>query len=322
MKNNLDQIIAKFLLNKSDQEELDQLHEWKKEAEENAKALQEMQALYSLDMQGYHSYDQDAAWQNVEQKLSVKQIQQEDAQVMRLKGYMMAAAAIVTLIAATVWLWQGPTVESYPMHYATQTEVLNTTLQDESKVTLAPASTLDLTSEDFVNNRNLNLKGRAFFEVAHDKAHPFSISMLQGKVTVLGTAFDLHTREGIEEILVTEGKVKYEIDSRSFILKAGDYIKVVDGDVIRVENRNPDYLNWKRDKITLDNVSISQGLQQIADHFDVEATLSPEVSNSKCKISITVDHNTIEEALEEIALTMQLIFEVNNNKLSVSQISC
>jgi len=46
----LENIISKYLLNKTDQLELDQLKAWQAEAQDNVQALEEIQQIFSLDM--------------------------------------------------------------------------------------------------------------------------------------------------------------------------------------------------------------------------------------------------------------------------------
>lgn len=318
---NLDQILARFLLNKSDQEELDQLHAWKNEAEENVLALQEMQKLYDIDMTGYESFDTDSALDKVEASIA-EQTAKEDAQVFQLKRWIMSAAAVVGLLAATTFVWKQVTTEQYPTNYASTDTRIDAQLQDHTQIKLDNNSTLNLISEDFNTERALSLNGRAYFEVTKDADRPFTVQMNQGKITVLGTAFDLHTREGVEEVYVTEGHVRYDIDTRSFDLKAGQYIKVIDGDVMRVALKKPNYLSWKDGKLVLNDVPMNQALKDIADHFKYELDMNKTSKSTDCKITTTLDQETLAEAMSELNLLMDIKFEIEGQKLIINDISC
>jgi len=61
----LENIISKYLLNKADQLELDQLRVWQAEAHDNVQALKEIQQIFSLDMSDYKAYDTQNAWDKV-----------------------------------------------------------------------------------------------------------------------------------------------------------------------------------------------------------------------------------------------------------------
>ena len=53
-------------------------------------------------------------------------------------------------------------------------------------------------------------KGEAYFEVAHDKAHPFTIYAGKRKVTVLGTKFSVRRNGDEVQVTVVEGKVRVD----------------------------------------------------------------------------------------------------------------
>lgn len=81
-------------------------------------------------------------------------------------------------------------------------------LKDGSYVLLEPGSELNY-REDFSNNREVHLKGEAFFQVASDKEHPFYV--YAGNVTthVVGTSFRVNASDGKGKVTVSvkTGKV-------------------------------------------------------------------------------------------------------------------
>jgi len=79
-------------------------------------------------------------------------------------------------------------------------------LPDGTRVTLASESALDLAFAD--SRRELRLlRGRAFFDVAHDPAHPFAVQAAGRVVTALGTRFDVSVRPGLLRIVLAQGSV-------------------------------------------------------------------------------------------------------------------
>lgn len=325
----LENIISKYLLNKTDQLELEQLKAWQAEAQDNVQALQDMQQIFSLDMSGYKSYDTQNAWGKVEAQISEGKTQNSeeepensDTKVFQLKRWLMSGAAIIALLAATTVVWQKYTADSYTSHYVTTDKVQSANLPDNSIVSLDKGTTLDIISEDFEQNRALSLEGRAFFEVAKDQQHPFTVALPQGKITVLGTQFNISTTDKIEEIYVTEGHVRYDIADRSFDLKAGDYIKVIDGDVIRVAMNDTNYLSWKNGKLILSDVNISTAVKNLATHYQAKITLSPDVKVKDCKISTTLDQETLSEALEELSILLSLEYKKVGDQIVISYINC
>ncbi|USQ97216.1 FecR family protein [Caulobacter sp. RL271] len=51
------------------------------------------------------------------------------------------------------------------------------------------------------------LNGRAFFDVAHDRAHPFAVQAGGRVVTALGTQFDVRLTPGAVRVVLAEGSV-------------------------------------------------------------------------------------------------------------------
>ncbi|HJV40637.1 FecR family protein, partial [Caulobacter sp.] len=94
-----------------------------------------------------------------------------------------------------------------PADYATgagQKSVVD--LPDGSRVTLDVDSALDVA---FANGRRdlRLLNGRAFFDVAHDRAHPFAVQARGRVVTALGTQFDVRLTPGAMRVVLAQGVV-------------------------------------------------------------------------------------------------------------------
>lgn len=79
-------------------------------------------------------------------------------------------------------------------------------LPDGTRVTLDADSAVDVA---FANGRRdvRLLNGRAFFDVAHDRAHPFAVRAGGRVVTALGTAFDVSLSPGTLRVVLAEGSV-------------------------------------------------------------------------------------------------------------------
>jgi transmembrane sensor len=79
-------------------------------------------------------------------------------------------------------------------------------LPDGTRVTLDVDSAVDVAFTGGRRNVRL-LNGRAFFDVAHDRAHPFAVQAGGRVVTALGTQFDVRLTPGAVRIVLAEGSV-------------------------------------------------------------------------------------------------------------------
>ncbi|MBO9708151.1 MAG: FecR domain-containing protein [Caulobacter sp.] len=79
-------------------------------------------------------------------------------------------------------------------------------LPDGTRVTLDVDSSVDVAFADGRREVRL-LTGRAFFDVAHDRAHPFAVRAGGRTITALGTQFDVQRTPGAVRIVLAEGRV-------------------------------------------------------------------------------------------------------------------
>ena len=82
-------------------------------------------------------------------------------------------------------------------------------LPDSTQIWLSPSSAIEYPEKFTGALREIKLSGEAFFEVAHDAAHPFIIHSGNIETKVLGTSFNIQAYDNQEEIKVTvvTGKV-------------------------------------------------------------------------------------------------------------------
>lgn len=85
-------------------------------------------------------------------------------------------------------------------------EVRSVSLGDGTRVTLAPGSAMSFDIGAKTRSAHL-LRGRAYFDVAHDPARPFRVMADDTVVTVLGTAFEVDGLSGDSTVAVRRGIV-------------------------------------------------------------------------------------------------------------------
>ncbi|NML37708.1 DUF4974 domain-containing protein [Chitinophaga sp. G-6-1-13] len=99
-----------------------------------------------------------------------------------------------------------------PVHYVEMTNAKGAprrhVLPDSTVVYLAAGSSVKYPDSYPQTGRDIELSGEAFFDVAPDDIHPFTIRSGVLLTRVLGTAFRITAYEGqIQEVVVTTGKV-------------------------------------------------------------------------------------------------------------------
>ncbi|MCW3789238.1 FecR family protein [Plebeiibacterium sediminum] len=127
-------------------------------------------------------------------------------------------AAVACLIIGIGWLIQNQ-IKSFnnDTYEAKYSQIQDIDLIDGSQVSLGSTSKLTVSKNFNKQNRDLSLEGMAFFSVAKDKLHPFTIQTEKMMITVVGTSFTIRSfnNEITSVVTVNTGKVKVNVSDMS-----------------------------------------------------------------------------------------------------------
>ncbi len=162
-------------------------------------------------------------------------------------------------------------------------------LKDGSVVWLAPYSSLKVYG-DFLKQRSTVLsKGTAFFSVAKDAQHPFTIDINRQRITVIGTAFTIRKLDTVDlQLTVKEGKVALNNPGGNQLLTAGQQIitaKAITGQVQTIDPASADW--WLQQQVRLQRITLEELLNRIETFYQVKLTHG--TINRKIKVTLTWD---------------------------------
>ncbi|HEX7689938.1 MAG TPA: FecR domain-containing protein [Burkholderiaceae bacterium] len=142
--------------------------------------------------------------------------------------------------------------------------------------------------------------GEAFFEIAHDPAHPFVIRAGNDRITVLGTKFSVRHENGRTQVTVLEGKVRLDhlgtqvakpAPEETTTLVKNDTAVSQKGDVV-VATRTPQQtlqdLSWRSGRIQFDN----RPLVDIAAEFNRYNRRQIVVHEDAAQLRLSVDFDS------------------------------
>lgn len=132
---------------------------------------------------------------------------------------------------------------------------------------------------DFLKNRILTLKGEAFFEVAKRQQagmkQEFIVLTEKQRIAVLGTKFNVLSREGAEQTVLTEGSIALKSikSGKNELLIPGEMAMLDDqGSIGKTIAITEDYTSWKDGNLYYENKSLRYILSDLANiypiHFD------------------------------------------------------
>lgn len=198
-------------------------------------------------------------------------------------------------------------------------------LPDGSKVWLSTGSTIEYT-ENFPNNRQVNLSGEAFFEVFHNPKSPFKITTGTVTTEVLGTSFNLKSYDHSNvELAVYSGRVRFS-DQRSgvdsAVLLKGERISwTAEKGLSEIElfdlNQLPD---WRLGKITFDHATIDLIKSTLKRWYKVEINVEGNAEN--CYYSGEFTQASLGQILETLSYTLNLTYKINDANVTIHSNPC
>ncbi|MBT8266306.1 MAG: FecR domain-containing protein [Bacteroidia bacterium] len=185
-------------------------------------------------------------------------------------------------------------------------------LPDQSEVTLNAKSTITYNKKDWNTVRDVNLNGEAFFKVA--KGESFQVNTTSGKVTVLGTQFNVKHRDNIFEVICYEGSVQVTHNETQKILKPGDSFLILDGKYIAKEKETNTSPSWMNNESYFQSMPFAQVISEFERQYDITIN-SLNVDQGQLFTGSFV-HNNKTLALKSITLPLNLKYrELNANTI-------
>lgn len=176
----------------------------------------------------------------------------------------VAAAAAVGIFLYLSWLtsWTG---------YAAYDIAQTFTLPDSSSVTLAPGSTLRL--QKHKDKRLVQMTGKVYFNVRHDDRAPFRVNAGSGFVKVLGTRFQVDSRDPIS-VSVVSGKVLFSAirsGEEALILTKGQsaVLDPAASKPVEITPKHPNPAAWATGEFIYDNTPLPEVLSELSEYYDV-----------------------------------------------------
>jgi transmembrane sensor len=222
------------------------------------------------------------------------------------KKWLFRVAAILVLGFGITFFTQNFVSETQNASNGKKTSFL---LPDNSEVVLNSGSQIDYKKWNWNNNRNLNLKGEAYFHVA--KGRKFEVNTNLGKVTVLGTQFDVKARENRFDISCFEGRVKVNYNNIQIVLTHGQTVSFENGKQIN-DHTDAEKPDWLENKIGFNKENLENILDEIQRQYDVTITLKTLTRTELFSGKLPTDNLNV--ALEIIATTYHLKIDKTNPK--------
>lgn len=197
-------------------------------------------------------------------------------------------------------------------------------LSDGTKVDLNAGTSLKY-PVNFIEGvtRDVFLTGEAFFDVAHDKKHPFIVHTDKLGVTVLGTKFNVnsYTDEAATDVTLIEGSVRLNTDTNlnnSVLLQPGFKGGVIDGSSkIEVQKVNTSlYTAWIHGELVIRNLPFKQIIKRLERQYNVNIK-NENQSLDREKFNASFKNQSIENILIYFSETHKIEYQIKNNEIII-----
>jgi len=230
-------------------------------------------------------------------------------------GYSIAAAVVV-MLSVLAWLWQHPRHKSVLTAEVLSDTIYNNTntirlvhMADGSKIWLNAYSCIVYDKNYSISNRDLWLKGEAYFEVGKQATSPFQVHTSNLMTTALGTSFNVSTTgraDGMIQVSLVEGKVAVSDTVKGntfrYVLTPGEMIEYKDG----MQPSGPkkfntkNVLSWKNYKIVFDHTTLADAFALLESRYNCTITLGDTQLAGKKVNGIFSTNQSVSSILETL----------------------
>lgn len=333
MPENVKISIINYLSGKWDECNSSILTSWLEESTENQQLFRELIDLWEAEnsIKLEKHFDTEQAWNQIAPKLSTGNAFERYLPGLKQLTRYAAVFVFALFVGGLGYSWMQKNTESattpsavveYTAPYGSKTHLK---LLDGSLVRLNAGTTLKYNNGFGSRNRDIELNGEAYFEVAKNKKLPFNVKVREVLVTALGTKFNVKAyleEETIETILL-EGSVKVQRihpgKTESLLLNPNHKA------VFNMENNrftvspieNTSEVSWISNKWIIKNMRLEDFTKLMGRRYNVVFTFE-EDQIKNYELGGTIMDETIEQVLTAITYSAPVKYKIVNNQISLS----
>jgi len=330
-KEQVDEIISKWLTNTATEDEISVLKRWAGQNEENLKLLDELEKVWDEDTAEPILVNFDAKaneiWANA--------MHEQPKQSVRWNLLFRYAAAILILTGSIFYikgfLDVSESEQKDSLAVAPTFIVRENTPGQKTKIYLPDGSIAYLNSSSSLRylanfespERRVILEGEAFFEVAKDLKKRFIVESNSIETVALGTAFNVNAFNPEEiRISLVEGKVginQAESTEKLATLIPGNEV------IVNIHTQEfqeqpfvlEDVIGWKEGKLVLNHASLDEVLINLERWYGVEITVMGKAP-SDWQISTVYNNQALKNVLTDLQYSKKFAYEIKDSNVTLT----
>lgn len=321
-------LIIKFLEKEADPSEIEILEDWLKQDELHRKQFDEINDTFqaALSLGRFTHQKTDHAWEKLSQRIK----QDEPEKDVVINGFSgrwllkIAASVLIVLLAGMAAWYVIPQNDPSKNLAVVQNSIDSKTklgLPDGSVIWLNTNSSIEYDADFGKSARHVTLRGEAFFDVKKG-SKSFIVKTNNLSIEVKGTRFNVNTNDllGNEKTTLEEGRVVLQINGTGTVyeMSPGDQLAFnrTTNEVILQKVNPSHYSAWKEEKLIFDNVLLADIIKKLENRYQVTISIDEAIAGRE-RLTMTIEHESIEEVLEFIELSSRLQFKKEKDHILI-----
>tara|TARA_B110000495_G_scaffold202938_1_gene224679 strand:- start:2186 stop:3052 length:867 start_codon:yes stop_codon:yes gene_type:complete len=252
-------------------------------------------------------------WLQLESKID---FEKTNTKIIKFNWIKYASAAIVVLFLSTSFFSRFYTETISTKYGETKTHQL----PDGSKVLLNVDSKLSYTPYWFNINRSLSFEGEAFFEVM--KGKKFIVNSSFGTTEVLGTSFNVFSRENNYKVFCKIGLVKVtNINTRENVLLHPNQMASLEINTLKFTDKATvkEQLAWQFGDFYFKKTPLQNALSTLEKEYNIKVSTNFSLKRDYLYTGFFRKHKNAFDALQIVCLSFDLkVQKINEKEYSVS----
>lgn len=211
---------------------------------------------------------------------------------LRPRLWLSIAAGLLLLLS--IWTFWPQGTELYRAPVATTLEEV---LPDDSSIRLNAATQLSFDNRG--DQRLAQLEGEAFFDVAKD-GRPFLVTTSIGQVEVLGTTFNVYSRNQEMRVSCLTGqvRVRFTDNAQAYTLAPGASVSITpDGTVSQEVIPDVESIDWLSGRSAFNDRPLAEVVAALERQFDLNIVVPAELDLQQ-RMQTTFPNGNADQALE------------------------
>lgn len=237
------------------------------------------------------------------------------------------AAATVGLLLLSVgpwWFYRHTTTAPWLTIHTPYGQIRRVVLPDQSIVTLNGNTSIRYAKHWQTGlPREVWVQGEAFFEVVHTLTHqPFRVHLPnQMKVDVLGTRFNVYTRQSATKVVLNEGRIQMRVSDNP-----GNRLEMKPGDLFFADTKARLFYkkrvdaqaqsSWRMDKLVFDGTTLAEIATLLHDTYGLEVDIRDQ-KLSRQTVSGTIPSTNAATILRGLSGLFNLTITRNDNHVTI-----